>query len=62
MRFNWRNALKDMFAVPAHRQDRALQSIARFEIGFCPGCRRLRGTASLRCGYCDSTAPVSADA
>jgi hypothetical protein len=35
--------------------------ISRFGIGFCPGCKRLRSSASLRCNDCGSTAPVPED-
>jgi hypothetical protein len=38
-----------------------VRDIARFGIGFCPGCKRLRGAASLRCDYCGSTRPVAPD-
>lgn len=28
------------------------------EIGYCPGCRRVRGTNVAKCLYCGDTAPV----
>jgi hypothetical protein len=49
-------------AVPPPRKDRGRLDTAKFGIGFCPGCKRLRGTTSLRCGYCGSAAAVTADA
>jgi hypothetical protein len=39
-----------------------VRDIARFGIGFCPDCKRLRGAPSLRCDYCGSTRPVVPDA
>jgi hypothetical protein len=33
-------------------------NVAKFAIGFCPGCRRLRSVASPHCVYCCSRAPV----
>ena len=38
------------------------RDIGRLGIGFCPGCKRLRGAPSLRCDYCGSTRPVVPDA
>jgi len=36
--------------------------VARFGIGFCPGCRRLRGVTSPSCQHCGSRAAVTEDA
>jgi hypothetical protein len=47
-----------MQSAPAARPPR---DIARFGIGFCPGCRRLRGVASVCCAYCGSLADVKAE-
>jgi hypothetical protein len=62
MRFKWLNELQHWFAAPPGPTDRALLDISKFGIGVCPGCRGLRGTASLRCGHCGSAAPVTDDA
>jgi len=58
MRFKW---LDDLFAAPDKPKVPPMQ-INRFGIGFCPGCKRLRGVVSLRCADCGSTAPVTEDA
>jgi hypothetical protein len=34
-------------------------NVAKFGIGFCPGCQRLRSVASARCSYCGSAKPVT---
>lgn len=62
MRFEWSKVVQYLFAPPAGGTGRPLRDITKFEIGVCPGCRQLRATGSLRCGYCDSAAPVAADA
>ena len=62
MRFKWLMAVRGLFAAPATPGDRGLRQILRFDIGVCRGCRQMRSVASLRCSYCDSTAPVIADA
>jgi len=36
--------------------------VGKFGIGFCPGCRRLRGVTSPSCRYCGSRAAVTEDA
>jgi hypothetical protein len=54
--------LRALFDPPAGATLRALPDIARHGIGFCPGCKRLRGAASLGCDYCGSTRPVVPDA
>jgi hypothetical protein len=58
----WLAVVRSLFAAPPGAATRAVHNVARFGIGFCPGCKRLRGAASLRCGYCGSTRPVVADA
>ena len=35
--------------------------VTKYGIGFCPGCKRLRGVASARCLYCGSVVAVTAD-
>ena len=57
MRFKWFDFL---FAVPEGAKTRPLE-ISRYGIGFCPGCKRLRSVASLRCADCSSEAPVVED-
>jgi len=51
--------LSSLFEASRPTPDRL--QIARFGIGFCPVCKRLRSAASLRCGDCGSTAPVIED-
>jgi hypothetical protein len=62
MRFKWLDELQRLFAAPAEPTGRARRDITKFGIGVCPGCRGLRGTASLRCSHCGSAAPVTDDA
>jgi hypothetical protein len=64
MTSRWIAALRALFAAPdTHRTTRRTRrDVARFGIGFCPGCKRLRSAASLRCDYCGSLRPVAADA
>jgi hypothetical protein len=62
MKSAWRAVVRSLFAVPEGAAVRSVRDIARFGIGFCPGCKRLRGAASLRCDYCGSTRPVVPDA
>ena len=62
MRFKWLNALQQLFAVPPATPERARLSISKFALGVCPGCRGLRGAASLRCSHCGSAKPVTEDA
>jgi len=58
----WRSFLHSLFAAPEGAAVRVARDINRFGIGFCPGCKRLRGAASLACDYCGSTRPVVPDA
>jgi len=60
----WRRFLQQLFAAPEGGAGavRVARDIDRFGIGFCPGCKRLRGAASLACDYCGSTRPVVPDA
>ena len=58
----WLAVVRSLFAAPAGATRRVAHDIARFGIGFCPGCKRLRGAASLRCDYCGSTRQVVPDA
>ena len=60
--FTWLNAIRGAFAAPEKPSERALRDFSKFGIGFCPGCKRLRGVASSRCGDCGSAAPVTEDA
>jgi hypothetical protein len=62
MNARWRSILRSLFAPPAGATVRGTRDINRFAIGFCPGCKRLRGAASLTCNYCGSTRPVEPDA
>jgi hypothetical protein len=62
MRCKWLNALKQLFAAPPGTPDRARLSITKFALGVCPGCRGLRGVASLRCSHCGSAQSVTEDA
>ncbi len=57
-----RSFLRSLFATPPGATLRVTRDVARFGIGFCPGCKRLRGAASLRCDYCGSTCAVVPDA
>ena len=59
---NWRTALAALFAAPAAPAERRLPSLARFDLGVCPGCKGLRLVTSPRCEHCGSVAPVTADA
>jgi hypothetical protein len=61
-RFSWRTFLRGAFEPAVAPQRAALRDIRKFGIGFCPGCRRLRGAASPSCRDCGSTAPVIEDA
>ena len=58
----WLAVVRSLFVPPPGATTRAVRDIARFGIGFCPGCKRLRGAASLRCDHCGSTRPVEPDA
>jgi hypothetical protein len=58
----WRSFLTRLFAAPDGASVAVTRDPARFGIGFCPGCKRLRGAASLACDYCGSTRPVEPDA
>ena len=58
----WLAVVRSLFAAPEGTPARSMQDLARFGIGFCPGCKRLRGATSLRCDYCASTRPVAPDA
>jgi hypothetical protein len=51
-----------LFAAPDETREQMPRDVARFGIGFCPGCKRLRGAASLRCEYCGNAAAVTPDA
>ena len=62
MPVKWRDVARSLFTAPEGATTRTVRDIARFGIGFCPGCKRLRGAASLRCDYCRSTRPVVPDA
>jgi hypothetical protein len=62
MESRWRAFLRSLFAPPEGGATRVARDIARFGIGFCPGCKRLRGAPSPRCDYCGSTRPVVPDA
>ncbi len=62
MPMKWRAVVRSLFTAPKGTSIRGVRDIARFGIGFCPGCKRLRGAASLRCDYCGSTRPVVPDA
>ena len=62
MPVKWRDVVRSLFAAPERATTRSVRDIVRFGIGFCPGCKRLRGAASLRCDYCGSTRPVIPDA
>jgi hypothetical protein len=41
---------------------RARLDVTKFGIGFCPGCKRLRGVASAACLHCGSLAAVTEEA
>ena len=58
----WLNALERLFAAPSAMPQRTRLNIAKFALGVCPGCRGLRGVASLRCSHCGSAKPVTEDA
>jgi hypothetical protein len=62
MKSRWRSLLRSLFDTPDGATVRVARDISRFSIGFCPGCKRLRGVASLRCDYCGSSRPVLPDA
>jgi hypothetical protein len=55
-------ALRRAFAALEARADAPPHRFARFDLGFCRSCQRLRSTASLRCQHCGSTRPVNVDA
>ena len=50
MTSKWNAILRSLFAPPQDATLRTARDIGRFGIGFCPGCKRLRGAPSLRCG------------
>jgi hypothetical protein len=58
----WLAVVRSLFAAREGATRRAVLDIARFGIGFCPGCKRLRGAPSPRCDYCGSMRPVVPDA
>jgi hypothetical protein len=58
----WLAVVRSLFATPEGTPVRRTYDLARFGIGFCPRCKRLRGATSLRCEYCGSTRPVAPDA
>ena len=58
----WHAVVRSLFAQPPGATTRPVRDTARFGIGFCPGCKRLRGAPSLRCDYCGNTRPVVPDA
>ncbi|MGZ5910355.1 MAG: hypothetical protein ACXWLB_10815 [Reyranella sp.] len=58
----WLNALERLFTAPPVTEQRPRLDIAKFALGVCPGCRGLRGVASLRCSHCGSAKPVTEDA
>jgi hypothetical protein len=58
----WLSVVRWLFGAPAGATRRVVHDIARFGIGFCPGCKRLRGAPSPRCDYRGSTQPVVPDA
>ena len=66
MEIRWPSILKqllvELFTAPDGASVRVTRDPARFGIGFCPGCKRLRGAASVTCDYCGSTRPVEPDA
>jgi hypothetical protein len=62
MRSKWNAMLRFLFAPPRGATLRAAHDLGRFGMGFCPGCKRLRGAPSLRCDYCGSIRPVVPDA
>jgi len=62
MKLRWPAFLRSLFAAPDGATRRVARDISRFSIGFCPGCKRLRGVASRRCDYCGSSRPVVPDA
>jgi len=57
----WWNDMLSYLAAPAVPHGRA-RSLARFDMGVCPGCRGLRAVASPTCQTCGSMAAVTADA
>jgi hypothetical protein len=58
----WRAFVHSLVGAPDGAPLRIARDISGFGIGFCPGCKRLRGAASLRCDYCGSIRPVLPDA
>jgi hypothetical protein len=62
MKSRWRSFLRSLFDTPDGATVRVACDISRFSIGFCPGCKRLRGVASRRCDYCGDSRPVVPDA
>lgn len=58
----WLAVVRSLFTAPGGAAVRPVYDPARFGIGFCPGCKRLRGAASPRCEYCGSTRTVVPDA
>jgi hypothetical protein len=58
----WRALLRSLFTVPDDAATRVARDIGRIGIGFCPSCKRLRSTTSLKCDYCTGTRPVVPDA
>jgi len=63
MPFEWLKQLgRTLAATAPPTGDRPSFDITKHAIGFCPGCKRLRGVASPRCHSCGSLAMVTADA
>ena len=61
MNLSFQRFLRSLFAAPEGAAVGVARDINRFGIGFCPGCKRLRGAASRACEYCGSTQSVVPD-
>ena len=61
MRFKWLTVLQQSLAVLG-KSDAPPHRFARFDLGVCDPCKRLRSVASLRCQHCGSERPVKPDA
>jgi len=61
MLLQWMKSLADRPPGPPQVR-RTRLDVTKFGIGFCPGCKRLRGVASASCQHCGSLAAVTEDA
>jgi len=62
MRFGLMTMIQRAAAVLGATGEARPHRFARFDIGVCSACKRLRSAASLRCEHCGSDQAVNVDA